>query len=738
LAPAAFLSAAPRLSYVYPIGFERGKTITLNIVGQNLDGDIEIRSRIPGKLTLKPVDMVDGKPAYNTSDRRDAELIIDPAAPVGIYPVRVRTADGISNQVFFAVGTLPDVGEVEPNNQPSEAQVVPLGITIAGAVGVGDRDIFRVTLPAGGRLVAEVEAKRIGMPMDSALTILDAQGRELASNDDAIGLDSDSRVDLTVAKAGDYYVAVNDVTYQLGSSYRLKIGNYDYAEGIFPIAGPKQTEEKAWAWRHDADNLTPVIFTAPAASGWAMVQPMGNASPSMPLRYLVSDRLRIVETPGMPQDLPTGYAVDGVISSPNEKDRYRLATAPGQRFRLNLSAKKFGSRLDAVLAVENKDGVPYTRSIDQNDPVFDFVTPNDVNEVFLAVEDLGKRGGPGFVYRLAADILGEDFSLEIQNDVINVPQNAIEFVPVRVERRGYNGPIQLYVPEQIHGITAEEGRIEAGQNDGFILLSAKPGTSPSTIPIEIWGRGGTPAQPIDRQATGSPVNLATFVDRQLIETIPSALCQAPPFTVQVASRTMRVPHGIGSSLNLTVQRGPAATEAIRIEPRTRIPSFPGGVDTNIAKEASQGAIPFPENVEYGLSQGTMVFTAISQVAGKEVRVTLPPIFVALVPPFAASLPIVSASVPATGATTLPIIVTREPAFDGEIRFRVDNLPKGITASATAVPKGQITGILEIKAEGAAPGEYTLRLVGLADFPGRKRTKDYELAPIDFKLVVPAP
>ncbi len=209
------------------------------------------------------------------------------------------------------------------------------------------------------------------------------------------------------------------------------------------------------------------------------------------------------------------------------------------------------------------------------------------------------------------------------SDVINVPRGSVEYVPVRVERRGYNGPIQLFVPEKIHGIAAEEGRIEAGQNEGYILLSAKPGTTPSTVPIEIWGRGGNPAQPIDRQAAGNAVNLAPFVDRQLLEPMPSALCQETPFTVQVAARSIRIPHGIGGSLPVTIQRGPAATEAIRIEPRPESPVFPFGVDTNIEKGKADGAITFPGNVEYGRSQGTMVFTAISQVAGREVRVTLP-------------------------------------------------------------------------------------------------------------------
>ncbi len=45
--------------------------------------------------------------------------------------------------------------------------------------------------------------------------------------------------------------------------------------------------------------------------------------------------------------------------------------------------------------------------------------------------------------------------------------------------------------------------------------------------------------------------------------------------------------------------------------------------------------------------------------------------------------------------------------------------------------------LEFKGAAVPPGEYTIRLVGLADFSGRKQTKDYELAPQEIKIIVPA-
>jgi hypothetical protein len=237
---------------------------------------------------------------------------------------------------------------------------------------------------------------------------------------------------------------------------------------------------------------------------------------------------------------------------------------------------------------------------------------------------------------------------------------------------------------------------------------------------------------------GNPVNLVASVDRSLQDPMPAAACQALPFHVDVATRNLRVPHGIGGSLPIKVTRSAPASEAIRIEPRTRIPSFPTGVDTTIEKDQSDGSIPFPGNVEFGRSQGTMIFTAISQVAGREVRVTLPPVFVALVPPFAVQLPVRQVTLTPASPANLPIVLQREAGFDGEIRFRADNLPKGISVATPTVPAGQIVGNIEIKAEGIAPGEYTIRLVGLADFSGRKQTKDYELAAEEIKIVVPAP
>jgi hypothetical protein len=117
----------------------------------------------------------------------------------------------------------------------------------------GDEDYFVFKAEAGQKLLLEVQARRLDSPLDSVLTLFDAEGRKLAENDDppsplaqpnpannmpypdlACNVDpldalathiADSRLVYTFAKAGDYAVRIRDVREEGGEeyAYRLKI-----------------------------------------------------------------------------------------------------------------------------------------------------------------------------------------------------------------------------------------------------------------------------------------------------------------------------------------------------------------------------------------------------------------------------------------------------------------------------------------------------------------------------------
>jgi hypothetical protein len=61
-------------------------------------------------------------------------------------------------------------------------------------------------------------AERLGATLDATLSLYDAQGRLLASNDDAQGSGRDPLLEFKVPSAGRYWLAVSGVTEKAGAA----------------------------------------------------------------------------------------------------------------------------------------------------------------------------------------------------------------------------------------------------------------------------------------------------------------------------------------------------------------------------------------------------------------------------------------------------------------------------------------------------------------------------------------
>jgi hypothetical protein len=146
----------------------------------------------------------------------------------------IASLDGnFINPVPFAVDNLPECSEREPNDSVETAQAVTLPIIINGRIGQpGERDVFKFDGHAGQQIVAEVFARRLDSPLDSFLRLTDADGKQLAFNDDfedkGSGLNThhaDSYLTATLPADGTYFVHLNDTQGQGGPefAYRLRI-----------------------------------------------------------------------------------------------------------------------------------------------------------------------------------------------------------------------------------------------------------------------------------------------------------------------------------------------------------------------------------------------------------------------------------------------------------------------------------------------------------------------------------
>jgi hypothetical protein len=203
-----------------------------------------------------------------------------------VQTIVVTNEGRLSNRLPFAVDNLPECLETEPKNTPDTAQTVTLPVIVNGRIGrSGDVDVFRFNGRAGDRIVAEVYARRLDSPLDSALRLTDARGRQLAFNDDhedkGSGLNThhaDSYLLATLPADGTYFVHLNDVQHQGGDAYgyRLRLGppRPDFALRVVPSsvsarAGASATLT-AYALRKDGFTNDIIVFLSDAPDGFKL------------------------------------------------------------------------------------------------------------------------------------------------------------------------------------------------------------------------------------------------------------------------------------------------------------------------------------------------------------------------------------------------------------------------------------------------------------------------------------
>src|SRR5262249_40036529 len=119
-------------------------------------------------------------------------------------------------------GDLPECLEREPNDSPDTAQRLSWPCVVNGRIGrPGDRDYYEFEAKKGQNLVLETLAQRLGSPLDTALTIFNANGDVQAHAEDqdpgltnaAFGrpVTTDAGLTWTAPEDGVYRILVRDL-----------------------------------------------------------------------------------------------------------------------------------------------------------------------------------------------------------------------------------------------------------------------------------------------------------------------------------------------------------------------------------------------------------------------------------------------------------------------------------------------------------------------------------------------
>jgi hypothetical protein len=468
----------PSINGTSPQAVAPGKVIPLKVRGGNLVGAAQIWSSFPATGVLDPAVPDNGKAAGEVT----FALTVPPEAPVGVHGLRVANATGISNMWLVMVDDLPSVAQVKPNGLVTQAQVLTVPVGVDGSVDSLTRNFYKFTAATGQTLSFEVVARRLGSPLDPMLRILDLQGRELAYSDDAAGLGGDSRLTHTFKDAGDYVVEVRDIRFQGGGNfyYRLRIGDFPCVTTPYPLGVKKGGPAQVAFAGSRLDGALPVTVNIPNenAANWVNVGvklPNGVASGFGSVSVGSGDEALEVEPndqPAMATRVNLGASLNGRFDKPGDVDRFVFTAKAGQRFLFSGITRQQGSPSDLYLKILKADGGQVVAGDDNGaaEGTLDFNAPAD-GDFTLVVEELVKRGGPDYAYRIAVTPFQAGFDLSVSTDTLNVPLQGVSLVTVTSVRRGYDGPIELSLAEGPANVTSTGAVIGVGQNSARFILS---------------------------------------------------------------------------------------------------------------------------------------------------------------------------------------------------------------------------------------------------------------------------
>lgn len=522
-------AAPPKIGAIHPPAIQRGVGGTLQFGGKELAGAPELILPFSAEVRIEG----GGKEAFNV------QVIPSPGTPTGVYPVRVRTDEGISNLRLLNVTDVPVIRVQESNGRYKNGtldldstQPIPIPCMIAGYRLVRDVDGFRFDVAAGDRLTLSTETWRTGLTPDPSLHLRDSRGKRLNYAHDTPTLQLDERLDHTFREAGTHYLEVQSTGGGgWNNHYLVHLGAMDYVRSVFPLGGRRGEKVSLELTTRDGQVSTREV-TVPAdpwCDQWRL--PLPEYPGSLPWQLASGDYPEIMEDAGRtePQTIAWPATVNGRIGQPGEQDLYRLAVQPQQKIRVLVEAYHLGSALDGYLMVYDPVGKKLLGKNDDMvgrglpDPGVDFEVPADVKEVVVAVRSTVNHGGPAHSYRLTIEPGGPDFLLRLgkkQNptneedvgwhrmdlsDTLNLTVGQESKLRLSVRRsakdddphysgpvQGYTGPISIKAHELPPGVTAQPLTIPADSTDAELVFTTTSDVPQQPFEIVVVGEATRP------------------------------------------------------------------------------------------------------------------------------------------------------------------------------------------------------------------------------------------------------
>jgi hypothetical protein len=743
------------IEFVTPRAGQRGTTVEVTLEGAYIKEAREVLFYHPG-IRCTGVKVLPSLPQPRGTihggfieDQVQCRFEIDADCPLGLHPFKLRTATELSTLSTFAVTRFPVVKETQ------EDQPVSINSTVLGRMDTNqtaDVDVYRVNGKRGEHLSVEVDSVWLtekfyaGSEFDLRVRILDANGKELARNDDSALHLQDPVVSTLLPAEGEYRVEVKQRVFSSGGNcyYLAHIGSNHRPLAVFP-AGGMQGEKLSATLLGDPAGDEPLQLTLSAKAG---DYAFNDTMPS-PLMMRVSAFPNVLEAPKRNEThvpaLPA--ALNGRIEEAGDVDDFRVTAKAGERWRVRAFARSFGTPLDPRLSIRKASSETYEITADDSTLVDrdmwgmsrqiqrkELMDPSVIwepkadGDYVISITDMRGLGDPLSVYRIEIDPVYNDINSFIQARVIDmvecprltsiaVPQGGRWTVNVNLaDAPGslYKGEIDL-VPQGLpQGVRMIAPRILPGQRQAPVMFIADASTKPQTALISITCQttDGTPLLSRAQQSftflghSGGHAWNSLVVDHYAF-----AVTEPTPYQIEVQQPTIPLSQNGELSLPVKIIRKPGFDEAVEFqfdwvppgvegEPTVTIPA--GQNDGALRLSASSSAAPGT----YRLAMTASTTGGSYYLGAGRIRTSAAFIDVTVAQPYIALKSNPTAVRRGEKAQVVWDIEHKKP-FEGEAGATLLGLPKGVSVvNAPKLKAGDKKLVFEIAATGESLlGQY---------------------------------
>jgi hypothetical protein len=474
-----------------------------------------------------------------------ALLHIDIAADaaVGARQLRLDTAGGLTNPIVFSVGELPEysrkpvrvapaynvVNGATPANraaprEPDPPVEIALPIVVNGQMTPGTADRYRFHAIGGQHVAIEASARELipyvsdAVPgwFQAALTLRDAQGKELASADH-FRFHPDPLIDYEIPGDGEYIAEIHDSIYRGREDfvYRITIGELPVITSIFPLGGKAgaRTVIAIEGWNLPAARVNESFKGQPKGVYPIVLRKGAWTSNGVP--FALDSLPETVAREGIgrrekAQKVKMPVVVNGRIARPGEAAYFRIDGRAGDEIVAEVTARRLGSPLDSVLRLTDAGGKQIAFNDDFEDPGAGLLTHQADSllicrlpakgSYYLQLMDAQNKGGPEYGYRLRISHPRPDFELRVAPSSLNLRAGATTPIAVRAIRRdGFAGEIALALRNAPGDFLLSGAAVPAGQDKVRVTLTA-PAAVSLPLSIQLTGRAIIDGHEVTRTA----------------------------------------------------------------------------------------------------------------------------------------------------------------------------------------------------------------------------------------------